>query len=39
MCGAVGLTVLSMKRLRVGRISMARLQPGQWRYLAGTDRF
>jgi 23S rRNA pseudouridine2604 synthase len=39
MCGAVGLTVLSMKRFRVGRISMARLQPGQWRYLAGTDRF
>jgi 23S rRNA pseudouridine2604 synthase len=39
MCGAVGLTVLSMKRLRVGRISMARLQPGQWRYLAGSDRF
>jgi 23S rRNA pseudouridine2604 synthase len=39
MCGAVGLKVLSMKRLRVGRISMARLQPGQWRYLAGTDRF
>jgi 23S rRNA pseudouridine2604 synthase len=39
MCDAVGLTVLSMKRLRVGRISMARLQPGQWRYLAGSDRF
>lgn len=39
MCSAVGLTVLSMKRLRVGRISMARLQPGQWRYLAAADRF
>lgn len=39
MCGAVGLKVLGMKRLRVGRISMARLQPGQWRYLAGADRF
>lgn len=39
MCGAVGLKAVAMKRLRVGRISMARLQPGQWRYLAGTDRF
>ena len=39
MCAAVGLAVLSMKRLRIGRIPMARLQPGQWRYLAGTDRF
>lgn len=39
MCGAVGLTVLSMKRLRVGRIAMARLPLGQWRYLAGSDRF
>lgn len=39
MCNAVGLSVLSIKRLRVGRISMSRLPPGQWRYLAGTDRF
>ncbi|PXV54090.1 23S rRNA pseudouridine2604 synthase [Dyella jiangningensis] len=39
MCNAVGLTVLAIKRLRVGRIPMSRLQPGQWRYLASTDRF
>jgi 23S rRNA pseudouridine2604 synthase len=39
MCEAVGLQVLSIKRIRIGRIPMARLQPGQWRYLATTDRF
>lgn len=39
MCKAVGLTLIAMKRIRVGRIPMARLQPGQWRYLAVTDRF
>ncbi|AIF46012.1 rRNA pseudouridine synthase [Dyella japonica] len=39
MCHAVGLKVLAMKRLRVGRISMSRLPPGQWRYLSATDRF
>jgi len=39
MCDAVGLKVLGMKRLRVGRIPMGRLEPGQWRYLATTDRF
>jgi 23S rRNA pseudouridine2604 synthase len=39
MCRMVGLQVLSMKRLRVGRISMAALAPGQWRYLAGYERF
>ncbi|QNK02155.1 rRNA pseudouridine synthase [Dyella telluris] len=39
MCSAVGLKVVAIKRLRVGRISMSRLQPGQWRYLASTDRF
>ena len=39
MCHAVGLKVLAMKRIRVGRVPMSRLQPGQWRYLASTDRF
>lgn len=38
MCRAVGLTVLSMKCLRVGRIPLARLPPGQWRYLASAER-
>jgi 23S rRNA pseudouridine2604 synthase len=39
MCEAVGLDVLGMKRIRVGRIPMGRLEPGQWRYLPVTDRF
>jgi 23S rRNA pseudouridine2604 synthase len=38
MCQAVGLTVLAMKRLRVGRISLSKLPPGQWRYLAPQER-
>jgi 23S rRNA pseudouridine2604 synthase len=39
MCQAVGLKVLAIKRIRIGRVSMARLPPGQWRYLPVTDRF
>ncbi|WP_158883871.1 rRNA pseudouridine synthase [Rhodanobacter sp. L36] len=38
MCQAVGLTVLAMKRLRVGRISLSKLPVGQWRYLAPDER-
>lgn len=38
MCRAVGLTVVAMKRLRVGRISLAKLPAGQWRYLAPHER-
>ncbi len=33
MCDSVGLTVVAMKRIRIGRVSMAKLHPGQWRYL------
>jgi len=32
MCKSVGLTVVAMKRIRIGRVPMS-LQPGQWRYL------
>ncbi|MFT5644525.1 MAG: 23S rRNA pseudouridine2604 synthase [Janthinobacterium sp.] len=39
MCKMVGLTVVAMKRLRIGRISMAGLPVGQWRYLLGYERF
>jgi 23S rRNA pseudouridine2604 synthase len=38
MCHAVGLQVLAMKCLRVGRIPLAKLPPGQWRYLAPHER-
>jgi 23S rRNA pseudouridine2604 synthase len=39
MCESVGVQVLAMKRLRIGRVSMAKLQAGQWRYLPGYERF
>lgn len=39
MCASVGLKVLSMKRIRIGRLSMGNLPPGQWRYLPGHERF
>ena len=39
MCKSVGLQVLAMKRLRIGRVSMAKLPPGQWRYLMPHERF
>jgi 23S rRNA pseudouridine2604 synthase len=39
LCNSVGLKVLSMKRIRIGRVSMAKLPPGQWRYLAPHERF
>ena len=39
MCQCVGLQVKSMKRIRIGKISMAKLPPGQWRYLPPNERF
>lgn len=39
MCTSVGLQVLAMKRIRIGRMSMAKLQPGLWRYLMAHERF
>jgi 23S rRNA pseudouridine2604 synthase len=39
MCEAVGLKVLSMKRIRLGGVSMGKLPAGQWRYLRGDERF
>ena len=39
MCAAVGLTVVGMKRIRIGRLSMAGLPVGQWRYLADQEKF
>ncbi len=39
MCERVGLEVLSMKRIRIGRVPMAQLPVGQWRYLRRDERF
>jgi len=38
MCEAVGLKVLALKCLRVGRIPLSKVPPGQWRYLAPQER-
>ncbi|MDB5870183.1 MAG: RNA-binding domain protein [Polaromonas sp.] len=39
MCDSVGLKIEAMKRLRVGRLSLSQLAPGQWRYLMPYERF
>jgi len=39
LCERVGLQILSLKRLRVGRVTMAHLPVGQWRYLQPAERF
>ena len=39
MCECVGLKVLAMKRIRVGRVPMSSLPLGQWRYLQTHERF
>lgn len=38
-CEGVGLSVISQKRIRIGRIAMAGLPAGQWRYLPAYKRF
>ena len=38
LCAAAGLTVLSIKRIRIGRLPMAKLGPGEWRYLGADER-
>ena len=39
MCRAVGLEIMEMRRIRIGRVPMAGLQVGQWRYLLDYERF
>jgi 23S rRNA pseudouridine2604 synthase len=39
LCEAVGLHVVSIKRLRIGGVSMGKLPLGEWRYLAASERF
>jgi 23S rRNA pseudouridine2604 synthase len=31
--------VLAMKRIRIGRVAMGKLPPGQWRYLMPQEKF
>lgn len=39
LCERVGWQILSMKRVRIGRVAMAQLPLGQWRYLQAHERF
>ncbi len=39
MCERVGLRVLAIKRIRIGRMPMSDLAVGEWRYLPGYKRF
>ena len=39
MCEQVGLHVVGLKRIRIGRVVLGNLPLGQWRYLAPHERF
>lgn len=38
MCDSVDLRILAMKRIRVGRLALAGLAPGEWRFMAPNER-
>ena len=39
LCERMNFQILSMKRIRVGRVSLSQLPAGQWRYLHPHERF
>ena len=39
MCAQVGLEVVSIRRIRIGRIALGKMPPGEWRYLPLAERF
>ncbi|MFP5380770.1 MAG: pseudouridine synthase [Gammaproteobacteria bacterium] len=39
MCELVGLRVTGLKRVRIGRVRLGELPPGQWRYLHTNESF
>ena len=39
MCEQVGLKVVGLKRIRMGRVVLGNLPAGQWRYLGAHERF
>jgi 23S rRNA pseudouridine2604 synthase len=39
ICAEAGLAPLTLRRIRIGRIALAGLGPGQWRYLRDAERF
>lgn len=39
MCAQVGLEVVAIRRIRIGRISLGKMPAGSWRYLPVGERF
>ena len=39
MCAQVGLEVLSIRRIRIGRIPLSKMPVGEWRYLPAGEKF
>ncbi len=39
ICAQVGLQVTGLRRLRIGRVALSGLPPGQWRFLRDVERF
>lgn len=39
MCAEVGLEAVAIRRLRIGRIGLNKMPPGEWRYSPVGDRF
>jgi 23S rRNA pseudouridine2604 synthase len=39
MCDAVGLRLMALKRIRIGKIPLGHLPVGEWRYLMPHERF
>lgn len=39
LCAEVGLKATTIRRLRLGRVGLAKMPAGQWRYLPVTERF
>ena len=39
MCEMVGLTVVGLKRIRIGSVNLGKLPVGEWRYLRDDERF
>ena len=38
LCKAANLSITSIKRIRIGSLPMAKLAPGEWRYLGADER-
>lgn len=39
MCAQVGLEVVAMKRIRIGRVALGKMASGEWRHLPSGERF